>query len=430
MDPRVAFLTAGLDEACAPVTTQTRPLRKPWPRPSSAGHPYAAPSKTATATANASTWQPKPVYLQKPTSKSWKQGFSYPNSRGSQKSGLETETEPETPEPIPDCSDAADPRVQSLWGETFQTQNHQTPTLRPGKKAHKNAIQQLTFLPPRQPGYALSFFLATDINMMDLPKTTPEWDKNLEAKVVGIATLITYDSAAGASDQSHPVPELRVFASPELQALDPSLQWNGWIAEFGELMDGALGISCFNEASQYAVLRKHLPAEQRMLFWRLITFDLCTLLKKKTKQWSISLRDLLTANGLSNYSTHATAAAQFFENGDAAGVLTNVTDQVNAIEALRVLVRNSPTHSLKYAVKKSGNFVRNDSVSLSHAFVKTFLHPASVHLYINDRGQEENQVVEMTEEKPLFTEQHISSDPLCEHSTQRNVERFKEVVDC
>ena len=261
------------------------------------------------------------------------------------------------------------------WKETKETKHYNS-------KKKIGGYPVLTYDPPVEP-YIVTFFLATDINMMDIPFSVGDWDRGEAGQVIAIATL-TEAKRNGTPPTPNPnqnqKPQLRIYVCDEVQAMDAQMKFNGWIAEFGQLMDGASGICCFGELGQYALLRKHLEFEQRMIYWRMTTFDVWGYIKKTTRQWA-GLRDLLTANHVTDCPTHATAASQFFNERDVLNLARNLENQVRGIARLTEIIAKSPTHSLRYPIKKNRVIVKIDTLSLDAPFQRVYGSNRCAFLY-------------------------------------------------
>lgn len=177
--------------------------------------------------------------------------------------------------------------------------------------------------------YNVTFYVGTAQGLHDFDRQKlSEYDKMQRTEVTSIVTLVNGR-------------DLRLYVPPEAKGVAAC---NGWVDEFAELLDGATTITTFNGCYQYGALRKYLPFEQRMIYWQLCTFDLCKIIRGRTKDW-VSLRDFLWHNSLDGqYQIDGTAATRFYQRKMWGKSIEHVIAQAQAVQALGDLVASKHPH--------------------------------------------------------------------------------------
>ena len=233
--------------------------------------------------------------------------------------------------------------------------------------------------------YNVAFYVATDISLYDIPYSVGEYDRYQMAKVIAVACLINGK-------------QFKIYASPQLQKLNPEIKYNGWINEMADLFDQADALTCFHDAAQYGVLCKHLPFQQPMVYWRMQTFDIWTALFK-TKKIRANMREIISHNNLSDTPTNALAATRDFNENNLLSLVLTLERQVSAIEKLRSMIESTPLRNIRYPVKIKGNIVRCDTVSLKEIYDKIYLKKRCNDLYLTSETKKISTKNKTDEEK-------------------------------
>lgn len=217
--------------------------------------------------------------------------------------------------------------------------------------------------------YTITFYVATDLHFVDMDDDQKKLGEYAQLQIQNATLVACLINGT----------RLRMYASPDVQNLDPSVRYNGWMPEMAALFDGATAYCCFQDVHEYGVIRKHVgPSEQRMVSWRMCTFDVWSILKKKARAWT-ALRDLVSMNGIKEAPSNAIAAAHAYQNKNVLGLVQAAEMQVRAIDKLRAHVASNGT--VRYTVKKGGMGLRTDSTYIKDYYDKVYQKRRCTSLY-------------------------------------------------